>query len=604
MAIRVLPISLFTNTSVTYDQTKTSRIGQITNKTISGETVMGPPLAKYRNTVLGSEALTPNDLHFTENNRIFVTTTEAGGLVQIALYDINPLTNDISYVGKLNITVNDSPATTHVIRGFRVADAGVTGWKLFWLSTANQLGNEGLYMANDIALTDFSPVPVTIPTATAGGQKAVYRLHDGSGLMTAAAGLSLDTATSHAYVHNGVSATHQYYKFNYAATITTVTAGSTTDAFVLKTGNLPALSGTLIVTNSEEYHLPGIGPNIGQPCVIFNTTTNMYRGRLSELTAATTAWPSLEFQNNNPGNNLITAENTSRCAFSDTLKKVVLLTSNNVLIVKSFLDNVSDLYTVIEGRDNDENTVKDIYTFRVGTVQGFDSRNGMVAILSTTTGQRGLYVSRFDTNNVYDTTHIISPVQDVTNLRLLRATVGLVRQDRAAPVYIYYRTSGFGTATGGWVLLPSSLLFAGQTGIISPTGQIQLKIGFSVFESDKANPIQLNSFGIIYESLNTISDNLEYTHDDSSPGSAIVAFRLKKAYASVVPTLFFRAYDLTGTLVVQSDTSTDAGLFEYSTDDGANWNSLGVIPNFVGTKIRYTFAVAPGIDVRPSMRES
>jgi hypothetical protein len=605
MAIKVIPIDLFLNISGTYDQTKTSRIGRLTNKSLEGLTALGPPIVQYRNTVALSEAFTPNELHFTDNNRVFVTSSETGGLVTVAAYDINPTNGAITYIGKLNMNVKDTPATTHAARGLRVIDDGVTGWKIFWLSTANQAANAGLYMANDIALADFSPVPINIPLATLGGQKAVYKLEDPGNTITAAAGISLDKTNGHAYVHNGVAATHQFYKFNYNATITTVVSGSTSDAFLFVTGNLPALTGTLLLTNSEEYHIPAIGLNAGQPCVIFHTTTQMYRGRLSDLTNGGTSWPTLEFQNNNPGTNTITVENTSRASFADNLKRVILLTANNVLIVKQFLDNSSDFYTVIEGRDNDEATVKEMYNFRVGTVQGIDSRNGFLAILSTTTGQRGLYIANFDCNNAFDSTHIISPVIDVANTRLFRVTAGVSRPDKVAPPVAYYRTSGFGTASGGWIAIPPNLIFNGNIGIISPTGQIQIKLGYQIFSDDKTNPLQINSFGLIAESENSISDNWEFSHDDSSSGNpSRVSFRLKKAYSSSVPNLFFRAFDLSDTLVAGHDTSANPSLFEYSTDGGVNWNPLGTIPNTVGTLVRYTFSTPPGVDIRPSIRES
>ena len=113
------------------------------------------------------------------------------------------------------------------------------------------------------------------------------------------------------------------------------------------------------------------------------------------------------------------------------------------------------------------------------------------------------------------------------------------------------------------------------------------------------------SAGVVCRSLNAISDNWESSHDDSSPGNpSRVAFRLKKAYQSSVPNLFFRAFDLSDNLYVQSQTSVDSSLFEYSVDGGVNWLSLGTIPNTVGTLVRYTFNVPPGVDVRPSLRES
>jgi hypothetical protein len=115
----------------------------------------------------------------------------------------------------------------------------------------------------------------------------------------------------------------------------------------------------------------------------------------------------------------------------------------------------------------------------------------------------------------------------------------------------------------------------------------------------------LNEFILGIESLSEISNNWEFNYDDTDAGSpSRVSFRLKTAYASSVPTLYFRAYDLSDTLVASHNTSANAGFFQYSTDGGTNWLSLGTIPNTVGTLIRYTFSTPPGVEVRPSIRES
>jgi len=607
MSFKVIPIDVLNNTSLTYNQNLTSLIGKITTKTISGRTVIGPPIVKYRNTVTSPEAIVPNDVVVTDNNRVFVITTETGGLFNVALYDLNPNTSNLTYVGKILLTVLDSPSTTHTVRGLKVLDTGTTGWKILILTTANQAANSGLYMANDIALSDFAFVPTTIPTANAGGQKAVYKLDDSPFTLSNGAGLMLDVPNSRIYVHRGVAATHNYMAFDLMGTITTVTAGGrTTDLFLAETGNLPALSGTLLQTNSEEYTVPTSGPNAGFPCVVFHTSTTMYRGRLSDLTAAAVIWPSLEFANNLDGINTTVALTTIRATYSDVLQKVVLLTDGGdvtSLMVKDFANDTSDLRTTLMTDNNNEATAKEMYKFKNSVVPiGFDTKNGSLVIVSSTTGQRGIYSANYDVDDLYNLTHIISPVIDVPNDRLLRFTVGFVRPDLASPIKIYYRTSGFGVATGGWVAVPDDM---DLNGLVSPTGQIQFKIGYKVFSNDSTNGLQIYSAGIIAESNNSISDNWEYSHDDSSPGNpSIAAFRLKKTYSSSVPQLFFRAYDLSNNLYVQSDTTNNAGLFEYSTDGGVNWLPLGVISNTVGTLIRYTFAVPPGIDVRPSLRES
>lgn len=603
MTIKLRSFPLTSGTSTTYDQNLTSLLGKITQKTISGAQVVGPPLVKYRNTVGSSEAVTGTDLFLSDNNRLFVTTAEASGIVTCALYDIDPETNAITYDGKITFRLKDSPATTHTVRGFRVVDDGTTGWKIFYLTTGNQAANGGLYMVNDIDLADFQVAPVDFPEATAGGQKATYKLENSPFDLTTGAGISIDKANTTVYVHNGIAANHKFALFDYSLSITSVTSGITTDLFVHETGALPVLGGTLLLTNSEEFCVPTYGPNTGEDCVIFFTTTFAHRVRLADLSNGATTLPSLEIVNLQPGVNVLTAQTAARATFSDIYQRIIYVSSNNMFIVKRFEDNQADFYTQIEGYDNDEiGSEKEMYPFRIGATAGFDSKNGYVCILSSTSGQRGIYIGNYDSEDAFGVTSIISPVINVANERLLRFTVGIERPDLASPICLYYRFSNFASETTGWTAAPDNLSLGG---IVSSNGQVQFKITYKLFSNNSTNPLQISSAGVLVESNNTISDNWEFsnslTEDTLTP---VVVFRLKEAYASTVPTLYFRSYSLTDTLVVEDDSVNDAAKFEYSTNNGSTWNALGTIPNTVGTLVRYTFDSPVGVDIRPSLREN
>lgn len=606
MSLTVKPIDLFDNVTV-YDQNKTTLVGKMIQKTLAGRVVVGPPIVKYRNTVTSPEAVIPNEVVISDNDRVFIATAELNGLITIAAYDLENINGDLTYIGRIVIQVPEPPATTYIIRGLRVVDSGTTGWKIFLLVTASQVAHNGLYMVDNLGLSDFNFVPVTFPTASAPGQKAVYKLDDAPFTLTNGTGLSLDRTNSIVYVHRGLSANHSFMLFNYSIPVTTVGAlGSTTALFVHETGTLPALLGTLLLTNSEEYTVPTSGPNAGEPCVIFHTSTTMYRGRLSELTSGATSWPSLEFSNNLGNVNEFVAQTLVRAAYSESYQKVILLFSSTsspaTVMVKDFINDQHDIICTIVSPDNNESTIKEMYKFKAPSVPiGFDSKNGYLTAISATTGARGIYTAAFDVDDVFDTTSIISPVLDVRSEQVFRFTAGFVRPDLASPLKVYYRTSGFGSPAGGWIAVSDDLDFGG---ISSASGFIQIKINYKVFINDSTNATQLYSASLITRSINQISDFWEYSHDDSTPGNpSRAAFRLKKAYSSSAPNLFFRAFDLSDNLYVQSTTSLNPSLFEYSTDGGVNWLALGTVPNTVGTLIRYTFAVPPGVDMRPSLRE-
>jgi hypothetical protein len=128
---------------------------------------------------------------------------------------------------------------------------------------------------------------------------------------------------------------------------------------------------------------------------------------------------------------------------------------------------------------------------------------------------------------------------------------------------------------------------------------------FSTIALDTSIHAQLCEFVLGYESLTDNSDKWELSVDDSDNGNpSRSAFRLKSTYTSSVPTLYYRALDLTNVTLVTHNTVTNAALFEYSTNGGVAWNVLGTIPNTVGTLVRYTFSSPPGVDIRPSLREA
>ncbi len=606
MSLTVKPINLFDNTTV-YDPNKTTLVGKLTTKTLAGRQVIGPPIVKYRNTVLGPEALIPAEVVITDNNRIFAISAETSGIVTLALYDFLPVNGDITYVGRLNFRIPEPPTTTYAFRGLRVVDDGVSGWKVFLLTTANVTQHNGLYLVDGLSLSDFAFVPILVDTAVAPNQKAVYKLDNAPFSLTNGAGLSLDKANSKIYVHRGLAAAHSFLRYDYSLPVSTVGAlGATTDLYEYETGNLPILAGTLLLTNSEEFTVPTSGLNSGEPCVIFHTTTTMYRGRLSELTSGATIWPSLEFANNLGNLNELVAPTSLRATYSESLQRVILLHSSATfpasILVKEFRDNQHDLVSVLLSADNNESFTKEMYKFKTPVAPiGFDARLGYSVMISGTTGSRGIYTASFDIDDIYDLTHIISPVLDVQDQILTRFTAGFVRPDLASPIRVFYRTSGFTTATGGWIAVSDDL----DLGLLSsPTGQIQFKIGYKVFANDSSNALQLYSVGVVCFSSLAISDNWEYTHDDTNPAANIVAYRLKKPYSSTVPNLRHTVRDLSGTIVANHTTAANAAFFEYSTDGGVNWNSFGTPPNIVGTLVRYTNNSLPNLELRPALQEA
>lgn len=669
-----------------YDQTKTTVQGRAVEKTLNGKQVIGPPINQFVD-IFNDAAMTPSTVvNYSQNNRLFTIALEAAGVSTMSLHNIDPVTLVHTYVGKINISLPDNPATTHVFRSLKVIDSGTTGWKLFLTNTATITRNAGTFLINNIDQADFVPVGFpTIPFGTGNNQKAVYLLEDpaniGFGqLQIASAGSVLDIAGNRLYVHNGVAATHQYYVYNTATAptwassavtgdqatdvitdtghaynvddqvvFTAITGGAglvagtvyyvrnpvagvsyqlsltaggavinfTTDItagqvgraygitgsnFVHKTGNLPALTGVLLLTDSEYYALPQHTTNSGFDCAFFMTTTNLYLGRLSELTSGAVAWPSLVTSNILGSANEIVVPTPTHATWSNALDRAVFSVGGSVFIMKQVVNNVitkifggtSNKY--LEGYPLNQNV-----PLGLTAVTSIGSNNGVFAVASLTLGQRGVILSDLRSDALFDYSYIVTKVLNTPNaVYSFLASLEEIFEITGS-IKVQYRTSGFGSLSGGWIDLP----FSEDISAFASGQQTQFKILFDTLALDTCIPGQIYEFVLGFNSLNEISDNWEYSHDDSETGNpARVAFRLKQTYVGSVPNVAFRAYDLSNVLVAQATTTLNPGLFEYSIDDGLNWNALGVVPNVVGTKLRYNFAVSPAVNIRPSLREA
>jgi len=672
-----------------YDQTKTTIQGRIQSKTIGGDTVLGPPLNKFIDTVADttpSSQVIPILTYLSPNGRLFSVGAESGGLVPISLHTVNLTTGATVYIGTIRIAIADIAATTHTMRGLKVIDTGTTGWRIFLATTGSVTINGGLYCVNNVDLADFLAVgPGTLfPNATGLNQKATYFLQDPSNigvgqLNIAATGVTLDVANNRVYVHNGVAATHQFYVYSTNASldcplsvgltidagtdrithtahglpdntpvyITSLSGGAgltnntvyftrnstandyqlsgtsggaainittngtvdvcrafgtTGSAWVHKTGNLPALTGTLIASDSEDYAVPGHTTNSGSPCIFFCTSSNLYLGKISELTSGAVTWPSLVTSNILGTVNQIITPALSLATWSNVLDRAVYITNNNILVIKPVVNNTID--KIFGGANNiyRETFTSDVIPLQWLNAGALDVEDGWLMVQTiTNVGQRGVLLCDLRSDEQFEYSYIVTKVLDTPNSVYKFITTIDKIYDFTGSLRVQYRTSGFGSVSGGW----TDIAFAEDLTLVATGNQVQFKILFDTLGLDTSIHAQLRDFFLGFESNVGISDNWEFSDDFSDNNvPSRCAFRLKKAYTSTVPQLYFRAYDLSDALLVNHNTVAQAAQFEYSTNDGTSWNPLGTIPNTVGTLIRYTFTSPPGVNIRPGLKES
>lgn len=375
--------------------------------------------------------------------------------------------------------------------------------------------------------------------------------------------------------------------------------------FVHKTGNLPALTGTLLANDSEDLATPVNAPVNGgtlngNACAFLSTTSNLYLGLLSELTSGAVTWPSLTTSNLLGTSNQITTPTSTFASWSNILDAATYSTNTSKFITKQVVNNIIQSNTGELNNAYYETFNPATVSLGLVTVTGMDNANGWLFVSGGTTGQRGIIAVDFRSDCLYDYSYITTKVfsNAFSALKLISSWEQLA--DLTGNTTIQYRTSGFGSISGGWTTLTNYVELN-----VAVTSQIQFKICFAMQSEGSSSPAQINEFlyGMMDDS--EISDNWEFSNDFSDNGvPSRTTFRLKQAYSSTVPTLYYRAYDLSNALLITNDTVANAANFEYSTDSGTTWLPLGTIPNVVGTFLRYSFTTPPGVDVRPSIRES
>lgn len=563
-----------------------------------------------------------------------ILTTTASVLINGGTFLANNLAlSDFVPIGFPNIpfaTGNDQKAV------YFMQDSSAIGVGHLQTASVGQVINFGtnrLYVHNGVAAThqyyvfDTSVAPTYSTSAITGTAATDLINHTGHTFvdndpitfptLTGGAGLTAGTIY---FVRNSVpgvsyqvSATSGGAAINFTTDISSGTVGrafgTSTSNFLYKTGNLPALSGTLLSTDSENYALPGHTSNAGSDCIFLATTTNLYLGKMSDITAGVTTWPSLLTVNLLGTANQIVAPTATYAGWSNALDKAIYSTGL-VFVMKSFVSNSID--RIFGGTNNRyfEGLVNpEVVEFQPsGTITSMDIENGWLGVINGSAGQRGLMLTDMRSDSLFGYSHITSRVMKTPQAVLKFITTVDALYDFTGSLECYYRTSqfddtsnGFGSALDGWVAIPFAQLLAA----FAAGEEMQVDIGFSTLGLDTSIPAQLCDLFVGFDSLTDQSLNWELSVDDSDNGNpSRTAFRLKQAYATSVPQLFYRAFDLSDALLVNHNTVANTARFQYSSDGGVSWNNLGTIPNVVGTLIRYTFASPPGVDIRPSIREA
>ena len=631
----VVALGLQTALVTTYDSTKTTLQGRgITQHTITdgngSKTVIGPSPVTSADVFDDTGVAPAAIMCATSNGRVFVGQGVATNVWTIAYYTKSLTSGADVWQGSIKLTLG-AAAATYTIKGFYVDDTSSSAMKIYLCATHTTLTNGGLFGVWGVNVTDFVKVSIpTFPNATLANQtKVVYQLGDNasqaSQTLTVADGVGVDVSGGFAYVLNGVVATPSIFKFSITNPPAAVPAANGYDStlFSLKTGTLTGLAGTILLVNNVQVITPVAQPapntgNNGSVCISILTNSGIYWAKVSDITSAVTSLPSLLTANygDNSGSLIPTASMGQYSAFID---KWCIFTSLGALLIKQGINNDPNAKylgeTGVYIKTEAGATLQTEWT-SVTTACVVDCA-GWLLQLNTSVGQRG-YVGidlSCDETSVNPSTSqkyssIISPV--ISNINITQGIMMGIYYElakRSVKASVQYRTSNFSTGPGaGFDATWTSVPIDGDLSTIVNQTQVQFRILFTMLNFLGANTPQINEAYFVYNDLTQSSNNWEGSVNNTTQNGvspSYTAFRLKQAYATSVPTLYFRAYDDSGNLVVSANTSSNPTLFQYTTNNGTSWINLGTIPNTtLTTEVRYLWATPPGVNVNPSIRES
>lgn len=516
----------------------------------------------------------------------FIMTAGAGIVVPIRSTDNNLNTK---------VYVHNGVAATHQYYCFEGATAPLLSIQTCTGATVNAsptftLANHG-YLAND---------PVIITANAPGGFTAAAVATQTVYFVRAA---NLTTSTFE------LSATSGGAAINCTTAVTPTIArafGQANNMFSFKTGNLTALAGTILTANNECYAKPSHTVNSGSDCIFLATGTNLYLGKFSDLADSVTTWTSLVTSNVLGSGLDVVVPTAVLSTYSDTCDFAVFTTQTVACIAKKLINNnIIDFFGQLSNAYL-ESTAPTTLNFDLVAIGGLDSRDGWLFACGSNAGQRVILAYDMRSNYISDYSKVISPVIFVGNNVILDYITTIEELFDDTGSMVFYVRSGlsvndtiFDSADGGWIQVTTATDLHQAFG---PYAQCKI-----MFES-YTTPAQLHDVIIRTDSLEEISEYWTGSVENTSLASAspcYTAFRLVKAYASTVPTLYFRAYDDAGNLVASADTATNPTLFKYSTNNGTSWFALGTIPNTAfTTEVRYEWASPVGVRVVASLKEA
>lgn len=504
--------------------------------------------------------------------------------------------------------------TAYVIEDLR-AYLGVT-------SVTTSLG--GLYVIKGLNPAHFTGPGGTVPAATTiDNIKASYFLKDAStGTALVMFGLAFEEKISKLsrmvwQLHTLANPILQKYDV-YAAL--TLTGGAATNALVLISGAGGAVTGTVSQLNNGRIANTAHGPGSGLNCIYFTTTSRIYRtADVSTITAASTSWLADNMTEVPPGGTATFALGGGmQCLeYSSVIDRFLVMTTGAAGI-RSYLTQYRT-----DGGQMDRILFADYKQIDQGSADSSTTPTPSQQVSPFTVWVEGgvLYAMRFGTSAVLNQFYIIpigadweyiatsgarlvlpripTPGADaylqafVNAVQIVGGNTGKNLGLQPEPYRVQFRTSGISDNSGGWTLLDDTLDMSGVAGAEYVQFRVEFRMGNLLI------PARLLNVGILYNEVAT--DPHFLVSDKSDPSAKQFVWWFASAFGGTVPALRVRIYDaVTGSLLVDDDTTTPTGTWAKSTD-GTSFGAIDFTDKANNTTYyRYTPAsIADDVVVKP-----
>lgn len=502
---------------------------------------------------------------------------------------------EIGAIGSNNsITLTTAPDTIAPGSAYVIEDL-----RLLLAITSATTSNGGLYIIKGLRREIFSTTGTLIPAATTvDNVRACYFLKDATtGTALASFGLALedaiDASTRNLWLLETL-ANPVMFKFNTRAALT-LTAGSSTSAFIFKTGSGGVLTGAPSQLNNGRMANTQHGSGAGLNCVYFTTATRIYRtAPVETITGGSTAWLIDNMTEVPPGGTATFAATGALQAieYTSSIDRFIV-TSTGAAGARSYLTQYRTdggqmdriIFADFKQSDQglaDSNTTPFPSQLGAGFSVWIEGGMAYIARLGTTAILNQIYFVPLGADWEFaeaTNSRIIFPrvscqnssnfIQAFTQaVTVLGGTGGKNLGMSPQPFRLYYRTAGISGNTGGWSLLPSS----GDMSAIGGAAFVQFMAEFRI--DNTMIPARILNLGVLYND-SSMSEKWQASGNiGTSLANKRFGFRQSSPYGGTVPRLAVEIFDAESKSSLGTDDSvTKAWTWEKSVDAGANWTA-------------------------------